>query len=166
MIVLGIDPGSRITGFGVIRLEGNRLIHVESGPIRFNAKQPIGERMLHLVETLESLIKRHSFTAISLEKVFHAVNVKSTLTLGYMRGAVMYSAAKAGIPLFEYAATAVKVAVTGYGRAEKQQVQEMVRMLLGLSTVPSPHDVADALALAICHAHSNPPTLLRQRRRP
>ncbi len=163
MIVLGIDPGSRVTGYGLVRIQGNHLTHIDSGPIKFRSEQSIGVRMVHLVDELELVIKEHQPQAISLEKVFHAVNVKSTLMLGYMRGAVIYLAERMGIPLFEYAATEVKLAVTGYGRADKAQVQEMVRILLSLNKVPTPHDVSDALANAICHAHSAPPPQQTQR---
>ncbi|MCB1045264.1 MAG: crossover junction endodeoxyribonuclease RuvC [Acidobacteria bacterium] len=159
MIVLGVDPGSRVTGLGVIDVQGNRLIHIHSEALRFPADQPIGARMVRMVDHVEKLVTTYRPQVISLEKVFHAVNVKSTLTLGYMRGAVLYQASRMGIPVAEYAATEVKVAVTGYGRAEKHQVQDMVRMLLNLAKPPKPHDISDALALAICHAHTNPAAL-------
>lgn len=154
-MILGIDPGSRVTGYGLIQSQGNRLIYVDAGPVRFKGEEPIGARLVRLVEQLERVIAQYKPGAVAIEKVFHAVNVKSTLMLGYMRGAALYVAYKHGIPTFEYAATEVKVAVTGYGRADKSQVQEMVRMLLGLAKAPKPHDVSDALAVAICHAHSH-----------
>lgn len=154
MIVLGVDPGSRITGFGVIRVAGNHLQHVASGAIRLDKNEPIESRLLALMMELDGLIQTHQPDVLTVEKVFHGVNFRSTLILGYVRGVVMLTATKNGVPVTEYAATQVKMAVTGYGRAEKAQVQEMVRILLALPIVPKPHDVADALALAICHAHS------------
>ena len=154
MIVLGIDPGSRITGFGLVRVEGKLLRHLDSGPIRLNTKEPIEKRLVELMDRLDALIEEHQPDVMAVEKVFHGVNFKSTLILGYVRGTILLTATKRGVPLAEYAATQVKVAVTGYGRAEKTQVQEMVRILLGLPAVPKPNDVADALAVAICHATS------------
>ena len=156
MIVIGVDPGSRVTGVGVISVAGNRLKHVYSGPIRLKAAD-ITERLVLLHDELSRFIAEYKPDALAVEKVFHAVNVKSTLLLGQVRGVILFTAAKAGIPIREYSATEVKKAVVGFGRAEKEQMQWMVQKLLALPEVPKPHDVADALAIAICDAHSYKP---------
>lgn len=153
MIVLGVDPGSRVTGVGVISVAGNRLKHIFSGPIRLKATD-LSERLVLLHDQLSQLIIEHRPDAVAVEKVFHAVNVKSTLLLGQVRGVILLTAAKAGVPIREYSATEVKKAVVGFGRAEKAQMQWMVQKLLALPEIPKPHDVADALAIAICDAHS------------
>ncbi|CAM2064579.1 crossover junction endodeoxyribonuclease RuvC [Sulfidibacter corallicola] len=156
MITLGIDPGSQITGYGIIQSQGNRNRLIAAGPIRLNKIQALGDKLLALQDQVEALIREHKPNALALEKVFHGVNFNSALKLGYVRGVVILAAAKHQIPLGEYAPTEVKKAVCGNGRAEKQQIQEMVRLLLNLPDVPKPHDVADALAIAICHAHQGP----------
>lgn len=156
MIILGIDPGSRITGYGLIHSRGNHSALIEAGPIRLQKIEDIGARLVVIAETLDGLIEKHRPDAISLEKVFHGVNAKSTLVLGYVRGVILMCAARHGVAVAEYAATEVKKAVTGYGRAEKDQVKEMVKILLKLEKDPKPHDVTDALANALCHAHLGP----------
>jgi crossover junction endodeoxyribonuclease RuvC len=157
LIILGIDPGSRVTGYGIIESQGNQLKHLHSGALQLHKEPEMTMRLGLLVSHLETLFRDYHFQTISLEQAFFGVNVRSALLLGQVRGAVMAYAGKAGIPLSEYSATAVKKAITGYGRADKSQIQEMVRIILGLAQVPKPHDAADALALAICHAHSKPP---------
>lgn len=154
MIILGVDPGSIIAGFGFIETDGTRFQVLEAGPIRLKNKGELPQRLLCLAEELETRIRKYKPEAISLEKAFYGKNVQSALVLGHVRGVVMLLAARYKIKLAEYAATEVKRTVTGYGRAEKAQVQEMVRVLLNLKEVPKPEDVADALALAICHAHT------------
>ncbi|CAM2009749.1 crossover junction endodeoxyribonuclease RuvC [Acanthopleuribacter pedis] len=156
MIILGIDPGSRITGFGLINSRGNHSAMIEAGPIRLQKIEDIGERLVVLADTLEELITRHKPDAMALEKVFHGVNAKSTLVLGYARGVILLCAARHNLPVAEYAATEVKKAITGFGRAEKTQIKEMVKILLKLEKDPKPHDVTDALAIALCHAHMGP----------
>jgi crossover junction endodeoxyribonuclease RuvC len=156
LIILGIDPGSLITGYGFIRVDGSRLVHVDSGALMLKKHGEIPNRLAFLEESLDPLIERFRPQAVSVERVFHSINFQSALKLGYVRGVVMLLAARRAIPVAEYAPTEVKNAVTGYGRADKSQVQEMVRMLLGLAKVPSPADISDALALAICHAHAAP----------
>ena len=157
MIILGIDPGSRVTGYGLVRITGNQLRHLDSGALKLHKFTEMSERLGFLYTELEKLIHTYKPEAISLEQAFFGINVRSAMMLGQVRGAVMVFAGHQKIPLFEYSATAVKKAITGYGRAEKEQIQEMVRILLGLTQVPKPHDAADALGLAICHAHSMPP---------
>jgi len=153
VIILGIDPGSLTTGYGFIETSGNRLAMLDAGPIRLKSQGEIPQRLAFLGEQLVARIEACRPDALVVEKVFHGVNFNSTLRLGYVRGVILMIAAQQGLPIFEYAASEVKKTVTGYGRAEKTQVQEMVRILLNLRQVPKPHDVADALALAICHAH-------------
>lgn len=154
MIILGIDPGSIIAGFGFIEADGTRLQVLEADAIRLKKHGELPQRLLCLAEALEQRIRVHKPDAISLERAFYGKNVQSALVLGHVRGVVMLLSARYKIPLAEYAATEVKRAVTGYGKADKAQVQEMVRVLLNLKEVPKPADVADALALAICHAHT------------
>lgn len=156
MIILGIDPGSLVSGYGFIRVEGSRLIHVDSGALMLKKHGDIPNRLAYLESALDPLIERYRPQVVSIERVFHSINFQSVLKLGYVRGVVMLLAARRAIPVAEYAPTEVKNAVTGYGRADKAQMQEMVRMLLGLAQIPKPADVADALAMAICHAHIGP----------
>jgi len=139
-------------------VNGDRLQCIESGVIATlrHGKIPlIQERLLTIHRQLEALILRISPQVVAVEEVFHAVNVKSALTLGHVRGVVLLAAAQMGIPLMEYAPLEVKKAVVGYGRADKKQVQAMVKVLLNLRKEPEPHDAADALAIALCHSFSS-----------
>ncbi|MCB1050797.1 MAG: crossover junction endodeoxyribonuclease RuvC [Acidobacteria bacterium] len=155
MIILGLDPGSQTTGVAVIQVNGNRLTALHGEAIQLKTLA-LPERLVKLEATLLGLIDVHQPQVLVVEKVFHGVNVKSTLMLGQVRGVVLLCAAKRQVPVEEYNPTEVKKAVVGFGRAEKQQVQMMVKHLLNLPTIPTPHDIADAYALAICHAHSYP----------
>lgn len=156
MIILGVDPGSIITGYGLVETDGNRFQVLEAGPIRLKSAGEISMRLLLLATELEKHVREHKPDVVSLEKVFFGKNFHSALTLGYVRGVVLMLSARYNLPVAEYSPTEVKKAVCGYGKAEKGQVQEMVRMLLNLPQLPQPSDVADALALAICHAHMGP----------
>ena len=149
--ILGIDPGLRVTGFGVIVCAGNRLQYVTSGCIR-NASGELPERLKLILHDLTSVIGSHLPTEVAVEKVFVNVNPQSTLLLGQARGAAIAAAVLAELPVSEYTALQVKQAVVGHGKAAMEQVQEMVRRLLALPAAPSA-DTADALACAICHAH-------------
>lgn len=152
MRILGIDPGLRITGFGILDKEGQQLGYVASGCIR----TPEGElprRLKVILESLREVIAQHRPQLVAVEKVFVNVNPQSTLLLGQARGAAICAAVLDGLPVAEYTALQVKQAVVGNGHAEKEQVQDMVQRLLKLSGSPSP-DAADALACAICHAHA------------
>ncbi len=160
--VLGIDPGSRTTGYGVIEVRGRRLTHLASGAIAAGAQGPLASRLLSVFEGLCGIIRDHRPAIVSIEEVFYAQNVRSAITLGHARGAALVAAAQAGLPVCAYATAQIKMAVVGTGRAEKAQVQEMVRVFLGLAQRPAP-DAADALAAAICHAQ-RAPTLARIRR--
>lgn len=154
MIIMGIDPGFAITGYGVVKYEGNRFSVIDYGAVTTEATMKMSERLLHLHESLKELINRHKPDAVSIEELFFNKNIKTALNVGHGRGVALLTAAQSGIPVFEYTPLQVKQSVVGYGRAEKAQVQQMVKVLLNLSTVPKPDDVADALAVAICHGHS------------
>jgi len=158
MVILGVDPGSRRTGYGAISVDGDRLRCIECGVISVakRGKLPdLPERLLMIHNRLESLIQRISPEVVAVEEVFYAVNVKSALTLGHVRGVVLLAASRLGVQLREYAPLEVKKAVVGYGRADKQQVQAMVKVLLNMKQEPEPHDAADALAIALCHSFNS-----------
>ncbi len=155
MRVLGIDCGSECTGYGVVeQSNGGELNCVAAGAIRLSAKKPLAERLQVIFEGLGAIIAAHSPDVVAIEDVFYAVNAKSALKLGQVRGVAMLSASTAGLRVAEYAPLAIKSAVVGYGKAEKAQVQQMVARLLKLTEVPEPADAADALAIAICHLHA------------
>jgi crossover junction endodeoxyribonuclease RuvC len=149
--ILGIDPGLRITGFGIIEKNGSKLTYVVSGCIK-SGDSDLPDRLKVILENLREVIAQHQPQQIALEKVFVNVNPASTLALGQARGTAICAAVDAGLPVAEYTALQVKQAVVGNGHAKKEQVQEMVKRLLGLAGAPSA-DAADALACAICHAH-------------
>ena len=155
MKVIGIDPGSRIAGYGVVEKGKTGLLNLCHGVIELDPQTPLSARLFELSSAISLIIGEHRPDAVSVETVFYSKNVKSAVILGHVRGACLLAAAAANISVFEYAPTKIKQAVTGYGRADKAQVQKMVRMLLKLSEEPEP-DAADALASAICHIqHSN-----------
>lgn len=149
--VLGIDPGLRVTGFGVVDRQGNQLTYVTSGVVRTPYAE-LPQRLRAILESLGEVIAEHAPDQVAVEKVFVNVNPQSTLLLGQARGAAICAAVSHGLPVSEYTALQVKQAVVGKGHAAKNQVQDMVRRLLALPGDPSP-DAADALACAICHAH-------------
>ena len=150
--ILGIDPGLRVTGFGVIEMQGNRLAYVASGCIKSNDKQSLPERIATLFGGIGEVIATYHPDQAAVEKVFVNVNPQSTLLLGQARGAAVAALVHAGLPVAEYTALQVKQAVVGHGKAAKAQVQHMVVRLLELPGAPAA-DAADALACAICHAH-------------
>ena len=152
--VMGVDPGSSTTGYGVIESDGRRYELIECAGVRASAKLSFPERLLLISKKLEEVMERLAPDACAVEETFYAVNVKSALTLGHVRGVVLLAAARAGIEIFEYSPLEIKSALVGYGRAEKKQVQEMVRLLLKLEEPPEPLDASDALAVAICHANT------------
>ena len=156
---MGLDPGSRVTGYGVIAMEGNHLRCLGYGgllALRKNGANDLPSRLTRIYQSLCELLELHAPEMVAVEDVFHSVNAKSALQLGQARGVILLAAGQLQIPLFEYSALQVKKAVVGYGRATKPQVQIMVKTLLKLSKEPQPHDAADALAIAICHAFNNP----------
>lgn len=150
--ILGIDPGLRVTGFGVIEKTGQRLAYIASGCVKAPQSGSLPDRLAVILESLGEVISTHRPGEVALEKVFVNVNPESTLALGQARGAAISAAVLAKLPVLEYTALQIKQAVVGTGHARKEQVQEMVRRLLRLAGSPSP-DAADALACAICHAH-------------
>jgi crossover junction endodeoxyribonuclease RuvC len=152
MRVLGVDCGADRTGYGVIESDGRDHRLVAAGVIRTQAAQPWGQRLLGLARGLREVIGAYKPEAAAVEEVFCAANARTALKLAQVRGAVLLALAEAGLPVGEYSALEVKTSVTGYGRAEKAQVQRMVGCLLGLDRAPESEDASDALAVAICHA--------------
>lgn len=152
-VILGIDPGTRITGYGVIQIQQRQFITLDYGCIKPPPTLPLPERFLILFEALEELLDRFCPTAISIETQFVYKNAQSALKLGMAKGIALLAGAKRGIPIYEYAPTKAKASVVGRGHASKEQVQQMMQLLLKLPKPPTPEDAADALALAICHAH-------------
>ena len=153
MRILGIDPGSETTGWGVIEGDRRSSSLLECGTIRAAAGQKFPLRLLKIANALEDIIQRHQPEACALEDGFLATNVKVTLKLGQVRGVAMLVAERAGLDIHEYSPRLVKQTVVGHGNAEKFQVQQMVKTLLSLTAIPEPYDDADALAVAICHFH-------------
>lgn len=149
MIILGIDPGSRITGYGIIRLEGNSHRYITSGSIV--TKGEFSNRLLQIYEGLSIIINQHQPAQVAIEQVFVKKNIDSALKLGHARGAAFVAVANQRLPLSEYAPRLIKQTVVGYGAADKQQIRQMIKILLCLSDLPS-KDAADALAIALCHA--------------
>jgi len=154
MIILGIDPGTRITGYGVIRAKDQGFEPIDFGCIRPPPQGKIEERYLVIFEGIEHLLDQYKPEAVAVETQFVQKNVQSALKLGMARGAVMIAAARRGVPIFEYAPRKAKLAVVGSGIASKAQVQQMIQMQLQLKSLPEPEDAADALALALCHAYN------------
>jgi crossover junction endodeoxyribonuclease RuvC len=152
--VFGIDPGSERTGYGCVETDGRRHQLVACGAIHVPAGSTFPERLRLIHEGLTALIGECRPDVVAVENVFYSVNVRSALKLGHARGVAVLAAVQAGLLVVEYSPAEIKRSVVGYGRAEKKQVGEMVRLLLGLETAPAPHDAADALAVAICHVHS------------
>jgi crossover junction endodeoxyribonuclease RuvC len=154
--IFGIDPGSDRTGYGCVESDGSRHRLIISGAIKaVGASFP--EKLLKIHSGLAVLLAECRPDCVAIENLFHSTNARSALKLGHARGVAMLAAVEAGLPVAEYTPAEIKRAVVGYGRAEKHQVQQMVKLLLGLSTLPSPHDAADALAVAICHSHAMKP---------
>lgn len=155
MRVLGIDCGTEYTGYGVVELfPGGELHCCSCGAIKVSPRDPMPERLAKIFDTLQEIIREHRPDHVSIEDVFYAVNVKSALKLGQVRGVAMLAASSAGVPVAEYAPLSIKSAVVGYGKADKLQVQHMVTRLLRLDAPPESPDAADALAIAICHLHT------------
>jgi len=153
MRILGIDPGSRITGYGIIVKEGNRLIHVDNGAVFTDSEKDFPLRLQRIYRDLTAVIERYRPEVVALENIFFAKNVQSALKLGQARGAAIVAGVNAGLPVYEYSALQVKQAVVGHGKSAKVQVQQMLKILLNLPEVAQ-EDASDALAVAVCHAHS------------
>lgn len=152
MRILGIDPGTGILGFGVIEIKGNKPIMIDAGVVRTRVHQPQDERLVEIHEALVSIIKDTSPSSMSIEKLFFARNVTTAMSVAQARGVAVLAGKQAGLTIFEYTPLQIKQTLTGYGKADKKQVQEMVRITLNLSEVPKPDDCADALAAAITHS--------------
>jgi crossover junction endodeoxyribonuclease RuvC len=153
-VVLGLDPGTASTGFGVICVVGNRLRALEYGVVETPAGVPLEQRLERIYGEIEGLLGRHRPVATAVESLFFNTNVRTALAVGHARGVTLLACSQAGCEVFEYTPQQVKQAVVGYGRATKEQVMEMVRVLLGLSETPRPDHAADALGVAICHANT------------
>ena len=161
MRVFGIDPGSDRTGYGCIDSDGRRHQLVRCGAVRAGAGATFPDQLKIIYRELTVLLAEHRPECVAIESIFHAVNARSALKLGHARGVAMLAAIEAGVTVVEYTPAEIKRAVVGYGRAEKPQVAQMVKMLLGLDTIPKPHDATDALAVAICHLHNGGPAFAK-----
>lgn len=155
MIILGIDPGYAIVGYGVIQYEGNRFKVLDYGAITTQAGTPFVERLNTIYNDLNMLFTKYKPEAMAIEKLFYNTNAKTVIDVAQARGVTVLAAHQNGAEIFEYTPLQVKQSVVGYGRAEKKQVQEMIKLILGLQKVPKPDDTADALAMAVCHAHAS-----------
>ncbi len=155
MIILGIDPGYAIVGYGLIDYRNNHFTVVDYGAILTDAGTPFNQRLERIYDSLTDIIEKYKPEAMSVEKVFYNSNAKTVIDVSQARGVIMLAAQKNKVPVFEYTPLQVKQSVVGYGRAEKKQIQEMTRRILALEKIPKPDDTADALAMAICHAHSS-----------
>jgi len=154
VIILGIDPGMAIMGYGVIEYNGSKARALDYGVVSTPSDMEIPQRLLRIFNSVEELIRKYSPDAMAYEELFFNKNVKTALIIGHARGAAVLAGARQAIDLYEYTPLQVKQAVVGYGRADKHQVQNMVKLLLNLDEIPRPDDAADALAVAICHMHS------------
>ena len=165
MRVFGIDCGTNCTGYGVVDVEhGARethLVAVAAGGLKLSPKLALPERLAYIYTELSALLEFHRPNVVAVEEVFYSVNAKSALKLGHVRGVALLAAAMQGLPVAEYAPLTIKSSVVGYGLAQKEQVQFMVARLLRLDRAPEPADAADALAIAICHAHTAQTLLLQ-----
>jgi len=150
MPVIGFDPGSAVTGFGVVERRGSRLYHLEHGTIRTTSELTMPERLRDIHDKASRLIAAYHPESVSIERLYFKQNVSTGIHVAQARGVLLLAAAQAGCPVGEFSPTEMKTAITGYGRAEKSQLQEMVKRLLNLDAIPRPDDAADALALAIC----------------
>ncbi len=155
MRILGIDPGYAIVGYGVIDYEGNRFKTVDYGKITTTAQYSLAERLQKIYEGVTEIIRLHNPEMVAVEELFFNSNVTTAIAVAQARGVILLASSQSGKELYEYTPLQVKQAVVGYGRAQKEQVQQMVKVLLNLDKIPKPDDVADALAVAVCHAHSH-----------
>lgn len=155
MLVIGIDPGTATTGYGLVQeSEDGTLMAVDYGAVVTPSKMPMPERLSLLYDSLKDILQSHPPESAAVEKLFFQKNVRTAMSVGQARGVALLALTQAGLPVAEYAPNEIKQAVAGYGGADKRQIQEMVRTLLNLDEIPKPDDAADALAVAICHLHS------------
>lgn len=155
MIILGIDPGYAIVGYGVIEYNNNHFKVLDFGAVTTKTHTDFTDRLLHIYSGIRNLVEIYNPQAMAIEKLFFNTNQKTAIDVAQARGVIILAARQHGVPIFEYTPLQVKQSVVGYGRAEKKQVQEMTKLILNLDKVPKPDDTADALAMAICHAHSS-----------
>lgn len=155
LLIMGIDPGIAILGYGLVEYKGNSFKTIDYGAVTTAAGTPMSERLSIIYCQLTELLVKYKPDAFAAEELFFNKNIKTALIVGHARGVAVVAAANLGIPIFEYTPLQVKQAITGYGRADKKQMQQMVKILLNLKEVPKPDDVADALAVAICHGNSS-----------
>lgn len=155
MLILGIDPGYAIVGFGLVEQQGAKPRLVTCGAINTPAGVRLSARLLQIANDLEELISRFKPDALAIEELFFNNNVTTGIGVAQARGVILMTAEKMGLPIYEYNPSQVKISVVGYGKAEKRQVMDMTKRLLGLSSVPKPDDAADAVAIALCHARSS-----------
>ncbi|CAA9547216.1 MAG: RuvC [uncultured Thermomicrobiales bacterium] len=155
MIVLGVDPGTALLGFGIIE-DGPRPVLRDFGALATEPGAPMPDRLSYLFDAVTGLIRDHRPEILAIEQLFFARNVTTAIAVGQARGVVLLAAARSGVTVAEYSPSEVKHAIAGYGKADKKQMQEMVRIILGLDAIPRPDDAADALAIALCHAQTAP----------
>ncbi|MBN3033330.1 MAG: crossover junction endodeoxyribonuclease RuvC [Candidatus Saganbacteria bacterium] len=155
MLTLGIDPGTATTGFGLVRQQGDKLSYVSCGCVITTPKDSSHDRLAKIYHGIKELIGAHRPDCVAVERLFFGENTKTAMAVGQARGIALLAAAEAKVKVSEYTPVEVKIALTGYGKAEKRQIQQMVRVLLKLNDIPRPDDAADALAVAICHLHSH-----------
>lgn len=154
MIVLGVDPGTAVTGYGVVARSGGAVTLLECGVVRTEASMPLPQRLRVLYEGVGEVLNRHNVDAVAVEGVFYAKNVRTSIVLGHARGAILLAATMRDLPVSEYSPAEIKSAVAGTGRATKEQVQFMVQRLLRLKSPPQPNDAADGVAVALCHCNN------------
>ncbi len=154
MRILGIDPGIAIVGYGVVDKEGNSYKTIGYDAVTTRAHTPLPERLEKVYQEVDEIIKTYKPDAMSIEELFFNNNAKTALTVGQARGVIILAAVQNNLPVYEYTPLQVKQALTGYGRASKTQIQQMMKSMLGLNEIPKPDDVADALAIAVCHGNS------------
>lgn len=154
MIILGIDPGTATTGYGVVKSENGTLEEVAHGCILTNSSDELDRRLNIIFDQLIKVIGKFKPEMVAVEELFFASNTKTAISVGHARGVILLACSKSKVPVYEYTPLQVKQAICGYGRGEKQQIQKMVQALLGLKEIPKPDDAADGLAIAICHANS------------
>ena len=163
MIILGIDPGTATTGYGIIRVVGNRFKPVTYGTVTTPAGLAMEKRLLMLHEQLGQIIDQYQPDQVAVEELFFNQNITTGITVGQARGVILLTCAEREVPIFEYTPLEVKQALVGYGRADKKQIQQMVKTFLGLTEIPKPDDAADGLAIAICHTHYYQTEMRRQK---
>lgn len=154
MIILGVDPGTATTGYGLIKEEKGKISLIDYGSIETSSETESPKRLDEIFEGLCEVIKKYRPDEAAIEELFFAANVKTAIAVGHARGVLVLACEKSKLPVFEYTPLQIKQALIGYGRAEKKQIQEMVKVFLNLKEIPKPDDAADALAVAICHIHS------------